>query len=55
MSSNTWVKITLQKHQIKPVEGFVLSKDVICYVCVAVMYADELQSVCEGMLGAWGG
>ena len=24
------------------------------FVCMAVMYSDELQSVCEGMLGAWG-
>ena len=33
---------------------FVLGKDVVYYVSVAVMYSDELQSECEGMLGAWG-
>ena len=33
---------------------YVLGNDVTCYICVAVMYSDELQSVCEGKLGAWG-
>ena len=37
----------------KTSQRFVLDKDVICYVCVAVMYSDELQSVCEGKLSAW--
>ena len=23
-------------------------------MCLAVMYSNELQSVCEGKLGAWG-
>ena len=53
VSSNTWAKITLYQHQIKPVEGSVLGKEVICYVCVAVMYSDKLQSVCEGKLDEW--
>ena len=47
-----------QNHPIqtpyKTSRRFVLGKDVVCYVCVAVMYADKLQFVCEGMLGAWG-
>ena len=30
---------------------FVLGKDVVCNVYVAVLYSNELQSVCEGMLG----
>ena len=38
----------------KTSQRFVLGKEVVCYVCVAVMYFNELQSVCEGMLGAWG-
>ena len=55
MSSNTWAKITLYKHLIKlPKDLFQGRMSYASYVCVAVMYADKLQFVCEGMLGAWG-
>ena len=32
---------------MKLIRRSVLGEDVVCYVCVAVMYSDELQFECE--------